>query len=112
MTDSAARPSRGRPAKPGPEDAWLVEVADGASRDAGDVPVSLLGDYLALLADAAITGRKPERAEPDAVEALGRQAAEQGISAGRVVQLYLSAAGRLRPQRADEPGRAVRPRPT
>jgi hypothetical protein len=78
-----------------PDDRWLTEVAAGASRDAGDVPVGLLGDYLTLLADAAITGRKPKRSELDAVEVLGRQAAEQGISAGRVVQLYLSAARRL-----------------
>jgi hypothetical protein len=74
---------------------WLADVAAGASRDAGNVPVTLLGDYLPMLADAAITGRKPQRAELDAVEALGRKAAEQGISAGRVVQLYLSAARRL-----------------
>jgi sugar diacid utilization regulator len=80
---------------PAPDDRWLAEVAAGASRDAGDVPVSLLGDYLTLLADAATTGRKPRRAELDAVEVLGRRAAEQGISAGRVVQLYLSAARRL-----------------
>jgi DNA-binding PucR family transcriptional regulator len=74
---------------------WLVEVADGASRDAGGVPVILLGDYLPLLADAAVTGRRPKRAELNAIGRLGRQAAEQGISAGRVVQLYLSAARRL-----------------
>jgi GGDEF-like domain len=78
-----------------PQDAWLVDVAEGASRDAGGVPVVLLGDYLPLLADAAVTGRRPKRAELDAVGRLGRQAAEQGISAGRVVQLYLSAARRL-----------------
>ncbi|WP_433359582.1 PucR family transcriptional regulator [Actinoplanes sp. CA-142083] len=77
------------------DDAWLAEVAAAASRDAGGVPVALLGDYLPLLADAAIAGRKPRRAELDAVEALGRRAAEQGISAGRAVQLYLSAARRL-----------------
>jgi sugar diacid utilization regulator len=57
--------------------------------------VALLGDYLPLLADAAVTGRRPRRAELTAVGRLGRQAAEQGISAGRVVQLYLSAARRL-----------------
>lgn len=87
-----------RNARPTAADAdgqWLADVAAGASRDAGNVPVALLGDYLPLLADAAITGRKPKRAELDAVEALGRRAAEQGISAGRVVQLYLSAARRL-----------------
>jgi sugar diacid utilization regulator len=76
-------------------ESWLTEVAEGASRDAGNVPVELLGDYLPLLADAAITGRRPKRAELDAVGILGRQAAEQGISAGRAVQLYLSAARRL-----------------
>ncbi|GAA3342048.1 helix-turn-helix domain-containing protein [Amorphoplanes nipponensis] len=83
------------PAPARPDDRWLAEVAAGASRDAGDVPVELLGDYLPLLADAAITGRRPKRAELDAVETLGRRAAEQGFSAGRVVQLYLSAARRL-----------------
>ncbi|MCO8277778.1 PucR family transcriptional regulator, partial [Actinoplanes sp. TRM 88003] len=78
-----------------PEDRWLADVASAAGRDAGGVPVELLGDYLPLLADAAITGRRPKRAELDAVESLGRRAAEQGVSAGRVVQLYLSAARRL-----------------
>jgi sugar diacid utilization regulator len=74
---------------------WLGEVAKHASREAGDVPVALLGDYLVMLADAAVSGRRPRRAELNAVSALGRQAAEQGISAGRVVDLYLSAALRL-----------------
>src|SRR5688500_9334595 len=78
-----------------PEHAWLVEVAEAASRDAGGVPVQLLGEYLTLLADAAVHGRRPKRGELDAVGVLGRHAAEQGISAGRVVQLYLSAARRL-----------------
>jgi len=85
----------GDPSAAEPDDRWLAEVAAGASRDAGGVPVELLGDYLPLLADAAITGRRPRRAELDAVETLGRRAAEQGISAGRAVQLYLSAARRL-----------------
>ncbi|HEY6747853.1 MAG TPA: helix-turn-helix domain-containing protein [Mycobacteriales bacterium] len=95
MTDGTRR--RGRRAAPatGPDDAWLLVVAEGASRDAGRIPVELLGDYLPLLADAAASGRRPKRAELEAVGLLGRQAAEQGISAGRVVQLYLSAARRL-----------------
>jgi sugar diacid utilization regulator len=95
MTDSMRRRGGRRPATPGPEDAWLVDVAEGASRDAGGVPVELLGDYLPLLADAATHGRQAKRGELDAVGLLGRRAAEQGISAGRVVQLYLSAARRL-----------------
>lgn len=52
--------------------AWLSRVAHEASRGAGGVPVELLGDYLSLLADAAATGREPERAELDAVGLLGR----------------------------------------
>ena len=80
---------------PAAENGWLLEVGAGASRDAGGVPVELLGDYLPLLVDAAVRGRRPGRAELDAVGRLGRQAAEQGISAGSVVQLYLSAAQRL-----------------
>jgi sugar diacid utilization regulator len=50
---------------------------------------------VALLAAAAVPARRPKRGELDAVGLLGRRAAEQGISAGRVVQLYLSAARRL-----------------
>lgn len=75
--------------------AWLVEVAQAAGREAGGVPVELLGDYLTLLADAATTGRKPEPSELEAVNLLGRRAAELGVSAGSAVQLYLCAARRL-----------------
>src|SRR3954465_6657952 len=95
MSDSAQRGAGRRPATPEAGDAWLLDVAEGASRDAGGVPVELLGDYLPLLADAAQHGRRAKRRELDAVGLLGRRAAEQGISAGRVVQLYLSAARRL-----------------
>jgi sugar diacid utilization regulator len=95
VADSTRRRGGRRPATPGPEDRWLIDVAEGASRDAGGVPVELLGEYLPLLADAARHGRRAKRRELDAVALLGRRAAEQGISAGRVVQLYLSAARRL-----------------
>jgi sugar diacid utilization regulator len=97
VADTTRRRS-GRPAlapAPDSEHAWLVAVADGASRDAGGVPVELLGEYLSLLADAAVHGRRPKRGELDPVGLLGRRAAEQGISARRVVQLYVSAARRL-----------------
>jgi sugar diacid utilization regulator len=57
--------------------------------------VDLLGDYLSLLADAAVHGRRPDRSELEAVRTLGARAAEQGVSAGRLVDLYLSAAWRL-----------------
>lgn len=86
---------RSGPAGVRSDDAWLAEVARAASADAGGVPVDLLGDYLRLLADAAASGRRPRRGELDAVGVLGRRAAEQGVSAGRAVRLYLSAARRL-----------------
>ncbi|MEW2593747.1 helix-turn-helix domain-containing protein [Micromonospora aurantiaca] len=92
MTDSVRRPA---PVAGGEDEQWLAEVARAAGADAGGVPVELLGDYLRLLTDAAVTGRRPRRAELDAVGALGRRAAEQGISAGRAVRLYLSAARRV-----------------
>jgi hypothetical protein len=114
------------PREAGAEDAWLARVAAEASRGAGDLPVELLGDYLVLLADAATTGRKPERSELEAVGQLGRRAAELGISAGNAMQLYLSAAWRwtvrivrrrfssheeirIGPAEDDGPGLRVRP---
>lgn len=95
MTDGTRRRGQRGRSTSGSDDPWLVGVAEGASRDAGGIPVELLGDYLPLLADAAVSGRRPTRAEFEVVRLLGRQAAEQGISAGRAVQLYLSAARRL-----------------
>ena len=74
---------------------WLTAVAEGASKDAGGVPITVLGDYLPLLADAATVGRFPERAQIDAVRLQGRRAAEQGVPVGRGVDLYLSAARRI-----------------
>src|SRR3954447_21926328 len=95
VENSMRRRRSGPRPQPGSDREWLIAVAEGASRDAGGVPVELLGEYLPLLMDAAVNGRRPRRSELEAVGRLGRTAAEQGISAGRVVQLYLSAARRL-----------------
>jgi sugar diacid utilization regulator len=93
---SRGRMSPGAPPQVGvPGDAWLAVVAEAASKDSGGVPVELLGDYLSLLADAAVHGRRPERSELEAVRILGARAAEQGVPAGQLVDLYLSAAWRL-----------------
>jgi len=70
---------------------WLTRVAGAAAADSG-VPDEFLGDYLLLLAEAATHGRRPRRAELEAVGVLGRRAAEAGVPAGRAVSLYLSAA--------------------
>ena len=75
-------------------EAWLAAVASSAAASSR-APVELLGEYLPMLADAAIHGRRPQEWELEAVRELGRRAAEQGVGAGQTVQLYLSAAWRL-----------------
>jgi sugar diacid utilization regulator len=87
-------PRRSRGTKPIAAEAWLSAVADAAAADAG-APVELLGEYLTILADAAVSGRRPHKRELEAVRELGRRAAEQGVGAGQAVDLYLSAAWRL-----------------
>ena len=57
---SSAR-HRGR-AEPEPERAWLAAVADGTAAAAG-TPFVLLGQYLIGLADAAVSGRRPQKRE-------------------------------------------------
>jgi sugar diacid utilization regulator len=84
----------GRPATPSATDEWLAAVAVSAAADAR-APAELLGEYLSLLADAAINGRRPDAWELDAVRELGRRAAAHGVGARRAVDLYLSAAWRL-----------------
>ena len=84
----------GRPTTPSVSDEWLASVAASAALEAR-APADLLGEYLPLLADAAIDGRRPDASELDAVRELGRRAAAQGVGARRAVDLYLSAAWRL-----------------
>jgi hypothetical protein len=87
----AEKPSKRTAASLPEDETWLSRAADNASTLAG-VPKELLGDYLLLLAEAATHGRRPRRAELEAVSMLGRRAAESGVSAGQAVSLYLSAA--------------------
>ena len=75
-------------------DDWLSMVAETAAADAG-APIELLGEYLVILADAALSGRRPAKRELVAVRRLGRRAAEQGVDANQAVDLYLSAAWRM-----------------
>src|SRR5215210_9558637 len=75
-------------------DDWLSAVARTAAADA-NAPIELLGEYLTILADAALSGRRPQGRELSAVRRLGRRAAEQGVDANQAVDLYLSAAWRL-----------------
>lgn len=63
--------------------------------DSAAVSPDLLGDYVSLLRAAATGGKRPQRSELASVEDLGRDAAESGVSAGSVVELYVSTASRL-----------------
>lgn len=74
--------------------AWLKPVA-AAAASASRAPAELLGEYLPMLAGAAVHGRRPAATDLAAVRAQGRRAAEQGVDAGQAVDLYLSAAWRL-----------------
>jgi sugar diacid utilization regulator len=93
MTRRQPRARPGRPTPSAPDD-WLASVAASAA-SACQAPADLLGEYLPLLADAAIHGRRPEAWELHAVREQGRRAAAQGVGARRAVDLYLSAAWRL-----------------
>lgn len=94
MTRSRQRALPGGPGRPPVPDDWLDSVSVSAAA-ACQAPVDLLGEYLPMLADAAIHGRRPDAWELDAVRELGRRAAAQGVGARRAVELYLSAAWRL-----------------
>jgi sugar diacid utilization regulator len=87
-------PGRQSGRSPDTETAWLDAVG-AAAASAGRAPLDLLSDYLPLLADAAVHGRRPQPWELDAVRELGRRAAAQGVGARRAADLYLSAAWRL-----------------
>ncbi|TKJ31414.1 PucR family transcriptional regulator [Blastococcus sp. CCUG 61487] len=72
-----------------------MDAVGAAAAKEARAPLELLSDYLPLLADAAVAGRRPEPWELDAVRELGRRAAAEGVGARRAVDLYLSAAWRL-----------------
>ncbi|HEY2878418.1 helix-turn-helix domain-containing protein [Nocardioides sp.] len=74
---------------------WLVRVVELASRDAGGVSGEYLGEYLPMLAAAATCGQSPSGAQIRAVRNQGHRAAQQGVSVGQGVDLYLSAARRV-----------------
>ena len=77
---------------PGPD---LAAIAAAASREAGGVPVGLLGDYLPAAAEAAAGGRRLTAAELSGYGRLGEQAALSGVALRGLVDLFLSATWRL-----------------
>lgn len=95
-SESPDSPGAGtREGLPGVGEEWLVRVAERASQDAGGVSSEYLGDYLPMLADAATRGQFPSRPQIKAVRKQGHLAAQQGVSVGQGVDLYLSAARRV-----------------
>ncbi|MEU4392131.1 helix-turn-helix domain-containing protein [Kribbella sp. NPDC023855] len=94
MSDFVDLPGLSDSAPSNADEAWLTAIAQAAAGDS-QAPLELLVEYLTLLADAAISGRRPGEHELAIVRELGRRAAEQGIPAGRVADLYLSAAWRM-----------------
>jgi len=77
---------------PGPD---LAAIAAAASREAGGVPVGLLGDYLPAAAEAAAGGRRLTAAELSGYGRSGEQAALSGVALRGLIDLYLSATWRL-----------------
>ena len=77
---------------PGP---GLTAIAAAASREAGGVPVGLLGDYLPAAAEAAASGRRLTAAELSGYGRSGEQAAVSGVALRGLIDLYLSATWRL-----------------
>jgi sugar diacid utilization regulator len=77
---------------PGPD---LTAIAAAASREAGGVPVGLLGDYLPAAAEAAASGRRLTAAELSGYGRSGEQAALSGVALRGLTDLFLSATWRL-----------------
>jgi len=77
---------------PGPD---LGAIARAASREAGGVPVGMLGDYLPAAADAAASGRRLTATELAGYGRSGAQAALSGVALRGLVDLFLSATWRL-----------------
>jgi GGDEF-like domain/PucR C-terminal helix-turn-helix domain len=73
----------------------LTTIARAASREAGGVPVGLLGDYLPAVLDAAASGRRLTAAELAGYGRSGEEAALAGVALRGLVDLYLSATWRL-----------------
>src|SRR5215468_5450647 len=77
---------------PGPD---LTAIASAASREAGGVPVGLLGDYLPAAAEAAASGRRLTATELSGYGRSGERAALSGVALRGLVDLFLSATWRL-----------------
>lgn len=87
----------------------LHRIAVAAGREAGGVPIELLGDYLTIVVDAAATGRRLTKSELHDCHDRGVDAARDGVPLREFVDLYLSATWRLWRHLPTGRGRAQRP---
>lgn len=87
----------------------LHRIAAAAGREAGGVPVDLLGDYLSIVVDAAATGRRLTASELSGCYDRGADAARVGVPLRELVDLYLSATWRLWRHLPTARGNAERP---
>ena len=84
----------------------LAAITSAASREAGGVPPDLLGDFLAAVHAAALTGRRLDGGRADRARPVGRAGRGGRRRPAGLVDLYLSAAWRLWRELPD-PGGAV-----
>ena len=91
---SAARPSNGVGAELVPADV-LARVAAAGAKDAGGLPVELLGDFLPMVSRAVGDCRPLTARQLSSCRALGDEAARRGIALRALLDLYSSSAWRL-----------------
>jgi hypothetical protein len=70
-------------------------VAAGAARDAGGLDPTLLGEFLPIVVEVSVSGRRLRRAELAGCRERGTEAAAAGVALRALIDLYLSAAWRL-----------------
>lgn len=73
----------------------LTKVAKGAAKDAGGLPVALLGDFLEVLSKGVAVGKPLTGKQLATYGALAEDAARQGVALRALLDLYLSSAWRL-----------------
>jgi hypothetical protein len=73
----------------------IEAVAAGAARDAGGLDTALLGEFLPIVIEVSVSGRRLRRAELAGCRERGTEAAAAGVALRALIDLYLSAAWRL-----------------
>lgn len=82
-------------ASPAPPDDVLADVAASGARDAGGLPVELLGDFLVVVSHAVHVRRPLTRRQLEACRSFGDEGARRGVALRALIDLYSSSAWRL-----------------